>query len=484
MSKKFKRTPVLAAKDNYPRYRYTSDDEKYYDTPDEYGQYKRDYEPVYRVDRDIIEVPDTMFKKDRHVVIKDTTGKVILKDGYYPAHMIEAIYRYLPHWGFDVVKNIASDPNEIIVERNNYDGVEGATDMFGMEDSFFTKEELIEFADAVEDDVNEKFNSFNSPFSIQYNGIWMEDDNRTITIDYICFPNETQYSTSVKTDMRNIKAPGDIFKYVEKMANMIDQQIKQEEVTGSSIITGGDDYVGNLLPFGDEDGYYLVEAYAEPRFRGLMDDFASNKFDDAILKANEYANSGYYINIENLGSGEGKLYSPDEWLECIERTGEPPYSVYDLSDGDIEGSTSISCSSNIDELERIAHDVFNQVMSNRSRDDVNDQVIFDALKEYGVGEGDRSKLIDLVNENIDSYYNRGPFGEVQAKKYGNIILKAFDGMTISKRREDADKPYGLSWCANAIGLGTYQLLEALEGMCEDGRAYETSDSTYHVGRIR
>ena len=103
-------------------------------------------------------------------------------------------------------------------------------DLFGMDDAFFTKEELLEFADAVVEDVNARFKSKNATFSIQYTGAWMENDGRTVTVDYISFPNEYEYSTGVKIDMRAIKAPGDLFKYVDDMAIKIVKEITDTEV--------------------------------------------------------------------------------------------------------------------------------------------------------------------------------------------------------------------------------------------------------------
>ena len=499
MPKRFTKKPILADSYQVPRYKYSEKDEEYYDTPDEYGTYKRDWSPVYRTRTNTIEVPDNINNpRDRkiHMVIQDEDGHEILKNGWYATNVIDDIYRYLPHWGFDIVKNIASDPNQLIVKKNTDDyvtvkttsypkkGVHADSDMFGIDDAFFTKEELIEFSNAVEDDVNDKFASFNSPFSIKCTGIWLEDDNRTITMDYICFPNENEYSTSVRIDYRQIKAPRDIFKYVEKMADKINQEIQDTEVTGSCDIGCSDDYVGNLLPFSDEDGYYCVTAYYDDSYRGRADDFASNSFDDIILKCNEYCNSGFYVEVENMGSGEGKRYTPDEWLECIDQTGEPPYSVFNLSDGNVEEATDISCSSNIDALERIAHDTFNDVLSGRGRDQVTDDIILEAALKYdpNLSEEDKDKVIDLTNEQIDSYFNIGSFGQVQAEKYGDKILQAYEGKTISKRKDKANDPGGLTYCANAIGLGTFQLLEALEGMCADGRAREIDDSTYYVGQ--
>ena len=111
--------------------------------------------------------------------------------------------------------------------------VREALGMFGEDDSFFTKEELLEFASAVVEEVNGYYKSVNSPFSVDYTGAWVEDDDRTITVDFVCFPNETDYSISVKVDMRSIQVPNDLFKYVPKMAEELKKQISAPEIDAS-----------------------------------------------------------------------------------------------------------------------------------------------------------------------------------------------------------------------------------------------------------
>ena len=73
------------------------------------------------------------------------------------------------------------------------------------------------------------------------------------------------------------------------------------------------------------------------------------------------------------------------------------------------------------------------------------------------------------------------FGAEAAAKYGDLISQELGGMTVSKRKDLANEPGGLIYEADRIGLGDYRdLLEALEGMCRDGRAAEIDPSTYKV----
>ena len=72
------------------------------------------------------------------------------------------------------------------------------------------------------------------------------------------------------------------------------------------------------------------------------------------------------------------------------------------------------------------------------------------------------------------------FGKEAAEKYGDLIADKELGMNISKRKDKAEEPGGLIYEANKLGIDMWDLLEALEGMCRDGRATEIDDSTYRI----
>ena len=79
-----------------------------------------------------------------------------------------------------------------------------------------------------------------------------------------------------------------------------------------------------------------------------------------------------------------------------------------------------------------------------------------------------------------NHYDRYYFGQEMSKKYGDLIADNLAGKTISKRIVDADKPGGIKYEAENLGIDLYDLLEALEGMCYEGRAREIDDSTYRI----
>ena len=72
------------------------------------------------------------------------------------------------------------------------------------------------------------------------------------------------------------------------------------------------------------------------------------------------------------------------------------------------------------------------------------------------------------------------FGEEEEKKYGELVRKELKGMKISKRIDLADARGGVRYEATRIGIDTWDLISALEGMCSKGTAREIDDSTYYV----
>lgn len=72
------------------------------------------------------------------------------------------------------------------------------------------------------------------------------------------------------------------------------------------------------------------------------------------------------------------------------------------------------------------------------------------------------------------------FGQTAAAAYGDLISDNLKGKTVSKRKDTANEPGGLIYEANELDIDMWDLLEALEGMCRQGRAREIDDSTYEI----
>lgn len=148
----------------------------------------------------------------------------------------------------------------------------------------------------------------------------------------------------------------------------------------------------------------------------------------------------------------------------------------------------VKASLTIEDVDKYAHNIFNDVMNivnykDAQAHNIDAEIRELALKEIpGLNDDDMEKVVDMVYENIDSYFSRG-FGAVEAKKYGDLIYRTYKGQKISKAIAKANQPGGLTYSANKIGLSTFQMLKALEGMCADGLATYVDDSTYYVGEF-
>ena len=148
----------------------------------------------------------------------------------------------------------------------------------------------------------------------------------------------------------------------------------------------------------------------------------------------------------------------------------------------------VKASMHIDDVDMYAHNIFNDVMrivdyKDAQAHNIDDEIMDLIYKEIPeISANDVQLVLEMVYENIDSYFSRG-FGELEAKKYGDLIYHVYEGQKISKAKAKANRPGGLTYSANLIGLSTFQMLKALEGMCADGRVTCVDDSTYYVGEM-
>lgn len=108
-----------------------------------------------------------------------------------------------------------------------------------------------------------------------------------------------------------------------------------------------------------------------------------------------------------------------------------------------------------------------------------DFIVQDAMKLIKFNVGATRKL--SKKSKVTAAYDRDwYFGKEEADQFGDLIVKKLAGKTVSKRRDTAEEPGGLIFEADRLGIDMWDLLRALEGMCNDGRAREIDDSTYKV----
>ena len=72
------------------------------------------------------------------------------------------------------------------------------------------------------------------------------------------------------------------------------------------------------------------------------------------------------------------------------------------------------------------------------------------------------------------------FGQRMAEKFGELVCEKLAGRKISKSKAKGDEPGGIVYEAVQLGMGLYELLDTLEGLCYLGKAAEIDDSTYYV----
>lgn len=167
-----------------------------------------------------------------------------------------------------------------------------------------------------------------------------------------------------------------------------------------------------------------------------------------------YTNGQTYICM----FGDKDIYEPDQaYADYETENEEEAYSWFDNYEGfeDQEDDNDL---------------VF---IDNRKSSIVNNDPSLDpGFDEYDVYS---SSDIKASMGRYDEYY-----GQTAAATYGDLIADRLKGKSVSKRRDTANEPGGLIYEANKLGIDMWDLLEALEGMCNEGRAREIDDSTYKI----
>ena len=122
-------------------------------------------------------------------------------------------------------------------------------------------------------------------------------------------------------------------------------------------------------------------------------------------------------------------------------------------------------------------EIWDEIVVRYNNEDLANDVLeslddYDEEDEYDVYS---SSDIKASMGRYDEYY-----GQTAAATYGDLIADRLKGREVSKRRDTANEPGGLIYEANKLGIDMWDLLEALEGMCNEGRAREIDDSTYKI----
>lgn len=130
------------------------------------------------------------------------------------------------------------------------------------DDNFFTKEDIVDFGYAVCDRLNALYPEYN--FDIQ--DTYIEQKNKLVL--YVL--DERTYmgaSDSVQIDMRKIRKPSDIYKYLDPMVNSLAEQLftnisehqEYEDSAGTDIKGAISDYLERSIDPPDPKDYTLLE---------------------------------------------------------------------------------------------------------------------------------------------------------------------------------------------------------------------------------
>lgn len=124
-----------------------------------------------------------------------------------------------------------------------------------------------------------------------------------------------------------------------------------------------------------------------------------------------------------------------------------------------------------------SEEIWDEIVAEYNNEDLANDVLesLDDHEEEGAYDVYSSSNIKASMGRYDEYY-----GQTAAATYGDLIADGLKGKSVSKRRDTANEPGGLIYEANKLGIDMWDLLEALEGMCNEGRAREIDDSTYKI----
>jgi hypothetical protein len=128
-------------------------------------------------------------------------------------------------------------------------------------------------------------------------------------------------------------------------------------------------------------------------------------------------------------------------------------------------------------------EIWDEIVAEYNNEDLANDVLESLDHEEDVDLADEEGAYDVYSSSdikasmgrYDEYY-----GQTAAATYGDLIADGLKGKSVSKRRDTANEPGGLIYEANKLGIDMWDLLEALEGMCNEGRAKEIDDSTYKI----
>lgn len=91
------------------------------------------------------------------------------------------------------------------------------------DDMFFTKEELVEFAG----DIAEEFSKLTGHSNCDVDNVYMENDPLALNVDIYDPKDEVSHSAYTRIDMRKIRKPSDIYKYMDRILKQLEDSFHE-----------------------------------------------------------------------------------------------------------------------------------------------------------------------------------------------------------------------------------------------------------------
>lgn len=228
----------------------------------------------------------------------------------------------------------------------------------------------------------------------------------------------------------------------------------------------------NFGGYGDPDNKVLSVDDVDINYRNRVIEIHTMTFEDSSYNFYKDYENYQEVDMDDLSAFLwGKAWVSDDHEESLKESKQNLTLLYKNMGGSIWKSTGKSGERELhiidDKKGKCVKVLDGSKYSKKDYDDL--------ISQYVGGSKNESLKEDFEEEEDDWYY-----GKEEADKYKDLILDNLSGKTISKNRYFAHDKGGIIYEAEKLGIGTFELLRALEGGCYQGWVKEIDDSTYKV----
>lgn len=437
---------------------------------------------------------------------------------------------------YNKLKAVAKDKYTIDMQRllpynkEEYPNIQFMKESLEIEDEFWTKEELIDFADDVCAHINETFTKSYDTLEVYFtNGI----------IELTVSDGETEFATKYKPDMRKVKKPRDIERFVLPVAADIIEQIKgnnepiSEDLSGEysdkfkKLITKLDEEDNKLAPilrdmirYCKEDD--LKDLWNEKDYDKLLCEEYLKEYIDVRANTNKLIEMAEEQIISWQSIAEASLMYMSEtdvadmarlynWVEDNEDEDEAPYSVRKVTNEVTELAEDgvISWESIVRAALRFMseYDVTNMASMYSWIEDDEDDDLYESFNEKDIlnqidqfkstitvkPEDEKAVKNILRKKNISFKIDDSKEGKLKFKLNYKPLKEDFDGETLNGPKEGPES--GLASLINSAIQDEFSTIQLYNDLAVTARSegYEdiatvidsiNTDENTHVGQLQ